>query len=59
MIGGLGGGPWLDGRMRMIHRVIGFGATPTGAYANVAQVTHDAVAAYAADVRAGRHVRGD
>jgi len=58
VIGGLGGGPWLDGRMRMIHRAIGYGASTSGAYANVAQITHDAVAAYADDVRKGRQVRG-
>lgn len=62
VIGGLGGGPWLDGRMRMIHRAIGYAASalddPPDAYANVAQVTYEAVAAYAEDVRAGRQVRG-
>jgi 3-methyl-2-oxobutanoate hydroxymethyltransferase len=44
--------------MRMIHRAIGYGASTSGAYANVAQITHDAVAAYADDVRKGRQVRG-
>jgi 3-methyl-2-oxobutanoate hydroxymethyltransferase len=62
VIGGLGGGPWLDGRMRLIHRAIGASAEaldePPDSYANVAQVTYDAVAAYAADVRGGRQVRG-
>jgi 3-methyl-2-oxobutanoate hydroxymethyltransferase len=62
VIGGLGGGPWLDGRMRLIHRAIGGAAEaldePPDSYANVAQVTLDAVAAYADDVRGGRHVRG-
>jgi 3-methyl-2-oxobutanoate hydroxymethyltransferase len=62
VIGGLGGGPWLDGRMRLIHRAIGAAAEaldePPDSYANVAQVTYDAVAAYAADVRGGRQVRG-
>jgi 3-methyl-2-oxobutanoate hydroxymethyltransferase len=58
VIGGLGGGPWLDGRVRMIHRAVGYGAAVSGAYADVARVTHDAVAAYAGDVRAGRQVRG-
>lgn len=57
VIGGLGGGPWLDGRVRMIHRVIGYGGA-RDAYADVAQVTADAVAAYADDVRAGRQVKG-
>jgi 3-methyl-2-oxobutanoate hydroxymethyltransferase len=58
VIGGLGGGPWLDGRMRMIHRAIGYGESTSGAYADVAQTTYDAISAYAADVRAGRQVRG-
>ncbi len=62
VIGGLGGGPWLDGRMRMIHRAIGYSASalddPPDAYANVAQIAHDAIAAYAEDVRAGRQIRG-
>jgi 3-methyl-2-oxobutanoate hydroxymethyltransferase len=62
VIGGLGGGPWLDGRMRMIHRAIGYSATALDdapdAYANVAQITYDAITAYAGDVRAGRQIRG-
>lgn len=62
VLGGLGGGPWLDGRMRMIHRAIGYGASalddPPDAYANVAQITYDAIAAYATDVRAGRQIKG-
>ncbi len=62
VIGGLGGGPWLDGRMRMIHRVIGYDASaldqPPDAYANVAQVAYDALTAYAEDVRSGRQIKG-
>jgi 3-methyl-2-oxobutanoate hydroxymethyltransferase len=58
VIGGLGGGPWLDGRMRMVHRAVGYGASTSDAYANVAQTTYDAISAYADDVRAGRQVRG-
>ena len=62
VLGGLGGGPWLDGRMRMIHRAIGYSASalddPPDAYANVAQITYDAITAYAGDVRAGRQIRG-
>jgi 3-methyl-2-oxobutanoate hydroxymethyltransferase len=62
VIGGLGGGPWLDGRMRMIHRAIGYGAAaldaPPDAYANVAQVAYDAIAEYADDVRGGRQIKG-
>jgi 3-methyl-2-oxobutanoate hydroxymethyltransferase len=58
VVGGLGGGPWLDGRMRMIHRAIGYGASTEDAYANVAGVIFNAISAYADDVRAGRQVRG-
>jgi 3-methyl-2-oxobutanoate hydroxymethyltransferase len=62
VIGGLGGGPWLDGRMRMIHRAIGYGAAaldePPDSYANVARITYDAITAYAEDVRSGRQIRG-
>jgi 3-methyl-2-oxobutanoate hydroxymethyltransferase len=62
VIGGLGGGPWLDGRMRMVQTAIGYAASAldaeTEGYANVARTTLDAIAAYAADVRAGRHLKG-
>jgi 3-methyl-2-oxobutanoate hydroxymethyltransferase len=62
VLGGLGGGPWLDGRMRMIHRAIGYSASALDdapdAYANVARITYDAITAYAGDVRAGRQIRG-
>jgi 3-methyl-2-oxobutanoate hydroxymethyltransferase len=62
VIGGLGGGPWLDGRMRMAHAAIGYAASQldsnTETYANVARVTLDAIAAYAEDVRAARHLKG-
>jgi 3-methyl-2-oxobutanoate hydroxymethyltransferase len=62
VIGGLGGGPWLDGRMRMAHAVIGYGASTldsnTETYANVARITLDAITAYAEDVRAARQIKG-
>jgi 3-methyl-2-oxobutanoate hydroxymethyltransferase len=62
VIGGLGGGPWLDGRMRMIHRATGYAADALDdapdAYANVARMTYDAITAYADDVRGGRQIRG-
>jgi 3-methyl-2-oxobutanoate hydroxymethyltransferase len=62
VLGGLGGGPWLDGRMRMIHRGIGYAASylddPPDAYANVARITYDAITAYADDVRSDRQIRG-
>jgi 3-methyl-2-oxobutanoate hydroxymethyltransferase len=62
VLGGLGGGPWLDGRMRMAHAAIGYGASflesKTETYANVAKVTLDALSSYAEDVRAARQIRG-
>jgi 3-methyl-2-oxobutanoate hydroxymethyltransferase len=62
VIGGLGGGPWLDGRMRMAHAAIGYAATAleakTETYANVARITLDAITAYADDVRAARQIKG-
>ena len=62
VLGGLGGGPWLDGRMRMAHAAIGYGASAldakTETYANVARVALDAIGAYADDVRAGRQIKG-
>ena len=62
VIGGLGGGPWLDGRMRMAHAAIGYAASAleskTESYANVAKISLDALTAYAEDVRAGRHLKG-
>jgi 3-methyl-2-oxobutanoate hydroxymethyltransferase len=62
VLGGLGGGPWLDGRVRAIGNAIGNVAAAlddeVDRYANVARITLDAIAAYADDVRAGRQVRG-
>jgi 3-methyl-2-oxobutanoate hydroxymethyltransferase len=62
VLGGFGGGPWLDGRVRMAHAAIGYAASgldePPDTYANVAQTTHDAITAYAEDVRASRQIRG-
>jgi 3-methyl-2-oxobutanoate hydroxymethyltransferase len=62
VLGGLGGGPWLDGRMRMAHAAIGYAASAIDnkpdTYANVAQVALDALAAFANDVRASRQIKG-
>jgi 3-methyl-2-oxobutanoate hydroxymethyltransferase len=61
-MGGLGGGPWLDGRMRMAHAAIGYAASELDSgketYASVARVTLEAIRAYADDVRAARHLKG-
>jgi 3-methyl-2-oxobutanoate hydroxymethyltransferase len=62
VVGGFGGGPWLDGRMRMAHAAIGYAASaidnPPNTYANVAQTTLGAITAYAEDVRAVRQITG-
>ena len=62
VIGGFGGGPWLDGRIRMAHAAIGYGAnaldTDADNYANVARITLAAITAYADDVRAARQIKG-
>jgi 3-methyl-2-oxobutanoate hydroxymethyltransferase len=62
VVGGLGGGPWLDGRMRMAHAAIGYAASflesKTETYANVAKVTLEALASYADDVRGARQIKG-
>jgi 3-methyl-2-oxobutanoate hydroxymethyltransferase len=62
VIGGFGGGPWLDGRMRMAHAAIGYAASAIDSraesYANVARIAFDAITAYAADVRAARQIKG-
>ena len=62
VIGGFGGGPWLDGRMRMAHAAIGYGAgaleSKTENYANVARITLEAMTSYAEDVRSGRQIKG-
>jgi 3-methyl-2-oxobutanoate hydroxymethyltransferase len=62
VIGGLGGGPWLDGRMRMAHAAIGYAASwiesQAESYANVARISFDALSEYVADVREGRQLKG-
>jgi 3-methyl-2-oxobutanoate hydroxymethyltransferase len=61
VLGGLGGGPWLDGRVRMAHAAIGYAAacidSPTESYASVARLTLDALQEYAGDVRAARQIK--
>jgi 3-methyl-2-oxobutanoate hydroxymethyltransferase len=63
VIGGLGGGPWLDGRVRAIVNAIGYSAAAlddekTPRYANVARIALDAIKEYAEDVREGRQIKG-
>jgi 3-methyl-2-oxobutanoate hydroxymethyltransferase len=62
VIGGFGGGPWLDGRMRMAHTAIGYAEkwidAKTETYANVAKTALEAFTALIGDVRAARQIKG-
>ena len=62
VIGGLGGGPWLDGRVRSVAVAIGYLASSiddgTERYANVAADALGAIETLCDDVRAGRPLRG-
>ncbi len=62
VIGGLGGGPWLDGRVRAVFAAIGYLAAAmddtTDRYANVAEIALTAIKAFSDDVRAARQIRG-
>ena len=62
VVGGFGGGPWLDGRRRRVPAAIGYAASAIdGApdtYVNVAKLTLDAMTAYADDVRSARQLPG-
>ena len=61
-IGGFGGGPWLDGRVRLAQTVLGYGEkwldTKTATYFNTAQGTVDAFKALVADTRDGKQILG-
>jgi 3-methyl-2-oxobutanoate hydroxymethyltransferase len=62
VIGGFGGGPWLDGRVRLAHTAIGYADkwldSKTDTYANTAKAARAAFTALIADVRAGRQIKG-
>src|SRR3984957_9839923 len=62
VIGGFGGGPWLDGRVRLAHTAIGYAEkwidSKTETYVNTAKAALDAFAALIADARAGRQIKG-
>ena len=62
VIGGFGGGPWLDGRVRLAQAAVGYDVKgldrEPDSYANVARVIHDALAECAGDVRAGQADQG-
>ncbi len=62
VIGGFGGGPWLDGRVRLAHTAIGYAEkwldAKTDTYVNTARASLEAFTALIADVRAGRQIKG-
>jgi 3-methyl-2-oxobutanoate hydroxymethyltransferase len=62
VLGGFGGGPWLDGRVRLAHTAIGYGTkwldAKTETYANTARASLDAFTALIADARASRQIKG-
>src|SRR6267154_2134293 len=62
VIGGLGGGPWLDGRVRLAHTAIGYAEkwidAKTETYGNAAKLSLDAFRALIDDVRSGRQIKG-
>ena len=62
VIGGFGGGPWLDGRVRLVHTAIGYGEkwldSKTDTYTNTAKAALGAFTALIADARAGRQIKG-
>ncbi len=62
VIGGFGGGPWLDGRVRLAHTAIGYAEkwidSKTETYVNTAKAALDAFGSLIADARAGRQIKG-
>jgi 3-methyl-2-oxobutanoate hydroxymethyltransferase len=62
VIGGFGGGPWLDGRVRMAHTAIGYAEkwidSKTDTYTNTAKAALEAFTALIGDARAGRQIKG-
>ena len=62
VIGGFGGGPWLDGRVRLAITAIGYGEkwldSKVDTYTNTAKAALDAFGALIADARAGRQIKG-
>jgi 3-methyl-2-oxobutanoate hydroxymethyltransferase len=62
VIGGFGGGPWLDGRVRLAHTAIGYAArwidSKSDTYFNGAKATLTAFEALIADARAGKQIKG-
>lgn len=61
VIGGLGGGPWLDGRVRLANTAIGYGVKfldkDLDTYANVSRTMLDALSTMISEVRAGQQIK--
>ena len=62
VIGGFGGGPWLDGRVRLAHTAIGYGErwldAKTETYVNTARASLAAFTSLIEDVRSERQIKG-
>ncbi len=62
VIGGFGGGPWLDGRVRLAQTALGSSAkwldSKADTYINTAKLSLEAFKALIEDVRAGRQIKG-
>jgi 3-methyl-2-oxobutanoate hydroxymethyltransferase len=62
VIGGFGGGPWLDGRVRLAQTATGSSAkwldAKADTYANTAKMSLEAFKTLVADVREGRQIKG-
>jgi len=62
VIGGFGGGPWLDGRVRMAHTAIGYAEkwidSKTDTYFNGAKAALEAFTKLIDDARSGRQIKG-
>lgn len=62
VVGGFGGGPCLDGRVRLAHTAIGYGEkwidSKVETYVNTAKARLEAFIALIDDVRAGRQIKG-
>jgi 3-methyl-2-oxobutanoate hydroxymethyltransferase len=62
VIGGFGGGPWLDGRVRLAQTALGSSAkwidSKQDTYVNTAKLAVDAFKTLIADVRAGKQIKG-
>jgi 3-methyl-2-oxobutanoate hydroxymethyltransferase len=62
VIGGFGGGPWLDGRVRLAHTAIGYHEkwldSKTETYVNTAKAALGAFTTLIDDVRSARQIKG-